>query len=235
MTDAAAGWFPDVNQPGRLRWWDGTAWTDHYHDQPPAFPAPMAGTAPTPRTGRRPGPPLAISIAMIVVGFLVTMAAGISVVLPFVRIVTSAKTLTVPGSTRLHLSSGEYVIFEATGTTDERGGYGRSIDTGSVRITGADGTAVAVSRAGGATETITRDDQDYTGAVEFKLPKTADYDFEIRGDAPGGALVGRSPTDVLRRAVPWMVIGGLGVLIGVAGIVLTIVGSIRRYHWKQGR
>jgi len=172
---------------------------------------------------------------MIVVGFLVTMAAGISVVLPFVRIVTSAKTLTVPGSTRLHLSSGEYVIFEATGTTDERGGYGRSIDTGSVRITGADGTAVAVSRAGGATETITRDDQDYTGAVEFKLPKTADYDFEIRGDAPGGALVGRSPTDVLRRAVPWMVIGGLGVLIGVAGIVLTIVGSIRRYHWKQGR
>ncbi len=230
MTDAAAGWFPDVNQPGRLRWWDGTIWTDHYHDQPPAFPAPVPRSAPT---GRRPGPPLAISIVMIVVGFLMALAAGISVAVPLLRIVTSAKVITVPGTTRLHLSSGRYLIYGQTGTSDETSRFDQGISLNSVRITGADSTVVAVSPAGGTTQTITRGNRDYTGAVEFKLPRTADYIFEIRGDGPGRALVGRSLEDVLRRAVPWIVIGSLGVLIGIVGVVLTIVGSIRRYQWKN--
>lgn len=36
---SGAGWHPDpAGVPGRLRWWDGQAWTDHVHD-PPAPPA----------------------------------------------------------------------------------------------------------------------------------------------------------------------------------------------------
>jgi hypothetical protein len=27
------GWHPIPGDPGKLRWWDGTAWTDHTHDQ----------------------------------------------------------------------------------------------------------------------------------------------------------------------------------------------------------
>lgn len=38
------GWHPDpAGAAGRLRWWDGTAWTDIVHDQP-APPAPAAGS-----------------------------------------------------------------------------------------------------------------------------------------------------------------------------------------------
>ena len=27
----AQGWYPDPNDASRLRWWDGSAWTDHTH------------------------------------------------------------------------------------------------------------------------------------------------------------------------------------------------------------
>jgi hypothetical protein len=42
MTDAGdsgvpAGWFADPGDPGTLRWWDGTQWTEHRH-QPEARP-----------------------------------------------------------------------------------------------------------------------------------------------------------------------------------------------------
>jgi Domain of unknown function (DUF4352)/Protein of unknown function (DUF2510) len=29
------GWYEDTQQPGRLRWWDGARWTDHYQPQAP--------------------------------------------------------------------------------------------------------------------------------------------------------------------------------------------------------
>ncbi|MDP1877964.1 MAG: DUF2510 domain-containing protein [Actinomycetota bacterium] len=29
MTNAPAGWYPDVTRPGTQRYWDGSAWTEH--------------------------------------------------------------------------------------------------------------------------------------------------------------------------------------------------------------
>ena len=33
---ASAGWYPDTGGSGRLRYWDGTVWTDHFADSPPS-------------------------------------------------------------------------------------------------------------------------------------------------------------------------------------------------------
>lgn len=33
---APAGWYPDPQRPGGLRWWDGTAWSEHVSATPAA-------------------------------------------------------------------------------------------------------------------------------------------------------------------------------------------------------
>lgn len=39
VDSASAGWYP--SEHGVLRYWDGTAWTDHYASAPPASSNPV--------------------------------------------------------------------------------------------------------------------------------------------------------------------------------------------------
>lgn len=45
MTNTPAGWFPDPESPGKMRYWDGSAWTEHRHDNATSGAAPNSGAA----------------------------------------------------------------------------------------------------------------------------------------------------------------------------------------------
>lgn len=65
MTTPAAGWYPDPGGSGKLRYWNGFAWTEHVSppDPPPApavpAPAPAADPAPAPGAAVQADPPVA--------------------------------------------------------------------------------------------------------------------------------------------------------------------------------
>lgn len=49
----SAGWYDDPESPGMLRYWDGTAWTDHRSPAPGSAPAASAASG-----GQAAGPPV---------------------------------------------------------------------------------------------------------------------------------------------------------------------------------
>ncbi|WP_022867390.1 DUF2510 domain-containing protein [Schaalia vaccimaxillae] len=48
MSTPIQGWYPDPAGSGRLRWWDGTTWTDHLRD----LPSQAAGSPSSPASAR---------------------------------------------------------------------------------------------------------------------------------------------------------------------------------------
>jgi hypothetical protein len=40
----APGWYPDPSQPGAVRWWDGTQWSEHSAPAGPPAPVYVGGT-----------------------------------------------------------------------------------------------------------------------------------------------------------------------------------------------
>lgn len=46
-----AGWFPDPSTPGSMRWWDGTAWSEHVTPAAPAAAAAATASEPAAHVG----------------------------------------------------------------------------------------------------------------------------------------------------------------------------------------
>lgn len=56
MSTAPADWYPDPTQGGRLRYWDGSAWTEHVSRDGGVTPDPISGSPPPPPVVTPPAP-----------------------------------------------------------------------------------------------------------------------------------------------------------------------------------
>jgi hypothetical protein len=165
-----------------------------------------------------------------VVGIALGILSVVLVTLPLLKLVKDAPLVATPGSVTLHLGKGLYKVFEPTGTATAGAGPGSSnvttIHAPDVNVTGPGGGAIPVSDTG-PSENITRGNRRYASAVAFRVSTPGDYTVRIVG-AHGQALVVRSLADAIRSRVGWVAAIPIGGLCLLTGLVLLVVGIVRR-------
>jgi hypothetical protein len=174
-------------------------------------------------------------VLVLVLGLVVVTVGLVKAIAPLVGTLASSPSFATPGESRLHLSSGKYLLYERTGDSgfSLSGNARTSITPPAVSVTAENGERLYVDGRGSVTERITRDGSVYVGVVRFSVPARGDY--TVRVDAPnaGEVIVARSVVDTVRSGLPWWgvtVLGGAGV---VSGTVMWIVGASRRRRQGQ--
>jgi hypothetical protein len=168
----------------------------------------------------RAGPSARVAVAFIVFGLLLGASTLFKIVPAVYGSFTSQHTVAVPGSTRLHLHAAKYVLFERTDGPP-------TIRPDQVEVSAPNGEPVPVSTLDSVSESITRGSRTYDGAVSFRAPTAGDYVVKVTSE-PREAIVARSIGDTLGAVAVWFLLAVLGGAVVVIGVVLLIIGFVRR-------
>lgn len=180
----------------------------------------------------KPGPSLRVALITLCIGAALAIPAGAIAGWRTVRAINTP-ALSTPGTTHRHLTSGAWLIFERTGSTVGAGGFHSthnhppSLDPRQVKVTGPDGRQVPVAVTT-ANETITKASRIYTAALQFNAPVAGFYDVAVDTPVPDEILISRSLGETFGSLVAPLLVVGTGGLLVVIGLVLLIVGSVRR-------
>jgi len=182
-----------------------------------------------PRAPKPPGPSLRISIVLIVVGLLVGIPTLIAGVVPIARVFTASSRFEAPATVRVHLGRGTYLVYEQTHSNSPFSTDNTvSITPADVTVFGPDNARIDVSERGDVRESLSENGDQFVDAVRFTTPAAGDYTISIRNVAPTAVLIARPLTDTIASVLVWFALSGVGGLILITGIVLLIVGSVRR-------
>jgi hypothetical protein len=178
-----------------------------------------------PPSARPPGPRLGISLAVTLAGGLAA-AIGIVVFVAAFWSVLTGPVYQVPSTLRIHLDSGTYRVYELD--RSGRGLAGRPlVDSSTLTVRAPDGTRVSVVETS-LTENLTNGSESFDSVVRFATPDSGTYTLRFTPSAPTRVMVEPSLGDVARDHAGWLVLFGVGVLLGGIGLVMIIVGAVRR-------
>lgn len=188
---------------------------------------------------RRPGPSRAVAIVVMALAGVVGAVALLHVAPAMVRNVGSSRRIAAPGESRVHLAAGRHLIFERTGTQSGGGGFtvtrshGITLSEDQVSVTTASGAPLEVDVPTGTVETVTLGSRIYTGAVGFRTPAGSDYLIGIDTAEERELLVAHSLGDTLASVAGWFAVGLAAAFVGLLGVVLLIVGEVRRNRARK--
>ena len=173
-----------------------------------------------------------LAVAAIVVG-VASVVTGIGFLIGGVLRVVNTPVFTTPGSIERNLDRDTYVVYQRIGRERSSGGVTFDRDSAAllgpeqVTVIGPDLTRVTVRRVLG-TQTLTRNTVVFTGAVQFSAPDAGTYRITVGGTESGQALVAKSLFGSARRAVRLLLAIVGGGFTAAIGLLVVIVGAIRR-------
>ena len=174
-----------------------------------------------------------VAVAALIVGATSGVVVGLSVGRPLSEALTSPSRPT-PVDEQVSLKAGRYTVFELVGQRSTRGPLTTTRTTAptvtpdAIDVTGPDGVRITASGFTSGSESMTRDEDVYAGVARFVVAEPGQH--HVRIDSPAGQRVVIAPSfgSGLGAALTWVVTGIASLLALVAGVVLIVVGMVRR-------
>ncbi len=194
-------------------------------------------------TGQAAEPPKLKGKGALVTGTVLLLVGILMGVGGIIGVVSSASSLvsafgspeTTPTTITRTLDGGTtFVIYElatsGSGTSSDPFDYSVALED--ITVTGPGG-AVDVDDPGLTSDTYTSNGDSFVGVAEFDVPTTGSYEVVITTE---GATVVLAPAfSAFGKSLAWLALVGLGALLGLIGIILLIVGAIRRSSSRKAQ
>jgi hypothetical protein len=186
----------------------------------------------TSKAARPPGPSLRVAIALVVAGIAIAIPTFVAGIVPIVRTMTTPIRFDAPSRVRVHLGQATYMVYEDTGRSSIGSSFSSAgpvtLTPGDVTVSAADGTSVEVYDRGTVRETLSSRGDQFVGAARFTTPASGDYTVTVRSSTRKAILIARPLSATIGSVLGWFALTGLGGIVLFVGVVLLIVGSVRR-------
>jgi hypothetical protein len=121
-----------------------------------------------------------------------------------------------------------YAVYEqvsgGSGTSGDP--YLGAIQPGEITVQATDGTAVIVTDAPSLSQTFSDGSKTYLVVATFDPPVSGAYVVTVKTD--GATVIVAPSLTAVAKALPWLALIGLGALLALAGLIVFIVGIVRR-------
>lgn len=174
---------------------------------------------------RPAGPRLRVSLAVLLFGVIAVVVAFIGLGEALVHTVSDAAILSSPGSESVNCKPGSYVLYVESGSPP------LPTAPGSVVVTSPGGMNVPLELQS-RSETVTRGGARFSGKVSFSASTSGSYTITVRASGIT-VLVAPSFTTIARENLGWVVLLVAGFLATLTGLVLVIVGAVRRSRERR--
>ncbi len=179
---------------------------------------------PVPRT-RPPGPPLKFSVPLLILGVVGAIVSFAFLGKALLHSISNAPVMNTPGSEQVACRSGSYLLYVEAGTN------GLSATASSVAVTGPSGQSVPVELENAA-ESITRNGVRFSGDVGFVVSAAGTYTVTVHTTG-ATIVVAPSFTTTAQANLGWVIGLLASLLVGLAGLILLIIGLVQRSRAKK--
>jgi hypothetical protein len=121
-----------------------------------------------------------------------------------------------------------YAVYEqaSSGTGTSSDPYIGTIQPGDVTVQATDGTAVIVTDSPSLSQTFSDGSKNYVVVATFDPPVSGQYVVTVKTD--GATVIVAPSLTAVAKALPWLALIGVGALLALAGLIVFIVGIVRR-------